>query len=95
MHLHLPPENTGTYGELETARSPQFPPRDEWDIAAYDTDELVAGYRDYRPDDPAPGPNHSPAYRWGWTNKRKDMTREPDGFEVLRHRYIQLAKRPH
>jgi hypothetical protein len=71
-----------------------FPPRDEWDVAAYDLDEVVAGYRDYRPDDPMPGPNHSPAYRWGWTNRRKDNTRIPDGFEHIRSAFIALERYP-
>lgn len=69
-----------------------FPPRDEWDVAAYDLDEVVAGYRDHRPDDPPPGPNHSPGYRWGWTNRRKDMTHQPDGFELVRDAYFQLSR---
>ncbi len=72
-----------------------FPPRDEWDIAAYDTDEVVAGYRDHRLGDPLPGPNHSPGYRWGWTNAHKDATRIPDGFEPLRNAFIDLSRRPH
>lgn len=71
-----------------------FPPRDVWDIAAYDEEELVAGYRDYRPDDPPPGANHSPAYRWGWTNRRRDMTHLCDGFESLRYEFIQMTRRP-
>jgi hypothetical protein len=71
-----------------------FPPRDAWDVASYDLDECVAGYRDYRPDDPAPGANHSPAYRWGWINRRKDTTREPDGFEHIRSAFIAMERRP-
>lgn len=71
-----------------------FPPRDEWDIAAYETDDVVQGYRDWRPDDPAPGPNHSPGYRWGWTNGRKDRTSKVDGYEDLRRAYFALSQRP-
>lgn len=71
-----------------------FPPRDEWDIAAYPIDDVVAGFRDHRPDDPAPGPNHAPGYRWGWTNCRRDTAHEPDGFDGLRFAYIELARRP-
>lgn len=71
-----------------------FPPRDEWDIAAYDTDEVVEGYREYSIHDPAPGPNRSPAYRWGWANSHKDATGIPDGFEPLRHAFIDLCRRP-
>lgn len=71
-----------------------FPPRDEWDIAAYDTDQVVAGYREHRLDDPSPGGNHHPAYRWGWTNARKDCSHLSDGFEGLRARYIDLTRTP-
>lgn len=73
---------------------PQFPPRDPFEIASYPDDEIVAGYRDYRTDDPPPGSNHAPGYRWGWTNARKDITREPDGYESLRAAYISMTKRP-
>lgn len=73
---------------------PQFPPRDEWDVLAYDEDELVAGYRSYRPDDPEPGGNHSPAFRWGWVNRRKDSTRIPDGFEGIRSAFIRMTGMP-
>lgn len=71
-----------------------FPPRDEWDIAAYDTDEVVAGYREHRIDDPVPGPNRSPAYRWGWANRRRDGTHQPDGLELQRRAYIDLTRLP-
>jgi hypothetical protein len=70
-----------------------FPPRDKWDVAAYETDELVAGYREYRPSDPEPGANRrSPAYRWGWVNRRKDSTCIPDGFEGIRSEYILMSR---
>ena len=36
------------------------------DIRALDSDEAMEGYRDGRADDPAPGPNRSPAYVQGW-----------------------------
>lgn len=71
-----------------------FPPRDEWDVAAYDTDDVVAGYREHRISDPVPGPNHAPGYRWGWTNGRKDATRSPDGFEGLRSAFIRMSGKP-
>ena len=80
---------------MTTAPEPgaAYPPRDVWDIAAYDTDEVTAGYRDHRPDDPEPGPNRSPAFRWGWTNKRRDVLREPDGYEPHRYAYIRMTRR--
>lgn len=71
---------------------PIFPPKDEWDVAAYPIDEVVVGYREHRIDDPVPGPNHSPAYRWGWTNARRDVSREPDGFEGIRHAFIRMSR---
>lgn len=77
-----------------TALGTVFPPRDAWDIAAYDTDEVVAGYREHRICDPVPGPNRSPAYRWGWANSHKDATGTPDGYEPLRHAFIQISRRP-
>lgn len=69
-----------------------FPPRNEWDVAAYETDEIVAGYRDHRIGDVEPGPNHSPAYRWGWCNAKKDLTHVNDGFEPIRYAFIQMTK---
>jgi len=71
-----------------------FPPRDEWDVAAYNGHEVATGYRDHRPDDPVPGPNHSPAYRWGWVNRRRDVTHQADGFEAIRHAFIHMSQRP-
>lgn len=71
-----------------------FPPRDAWDIAAYDDDECVSGYRDCRPDDPPPGGNHSPAYRWGWLNRQRDRSRDDDGFDRMRQAYVALTRRP-
>ena len=71
-----------------------FPPRDEWDIAAYDPDQCMAGYREHHLDDPAPGENHHPAYRWGWANRRRDTVPEPDGYESLRSKYIALTRTP-
>ncbi|NTG73283.1 hypothetical protein G6M02_08060 [Agrobacterium rhizogenes] len=71
-----------------------FPPRDEWDIAAYDTDDVVNGYRQYAANDPSPGANHAPGYRWGWANARKDATIECDGFEPIRRAYIHMTSKP-
>lgn len=71
-----------------------FPPRDVWDIAAYDPNELIAGFLDHRPDDPEPGPNRSPSFRWGWSNRRRDMTGAPDdGYDALRHAYLRMMRR--
>ena len=69
-----------------------FPPTEWWHIFEYDDDEIVAGYRDYRPGDPEPGANHSDGYRWGWINGRKDTTHAPDGYEPVRYAYIRNAR---
>lgn len=71
-----------------------FPPRDEWDIAAYPADDIVAGYWDHNINDPAPGDNRSPGFRWGWMNARKDATHQRDGFEQIRRNYIIMTRRP-
>lgn len=72
---------------------PAFPPTCWQDIAAYDLDECVAGYRDWRPDDPEPGPNHSPAYRWGWLNCEADHTKPVvmDDLYWIRRDYARFA----
>lgn len=72
-----------------------FPPRDEWDIAAYDADEVMAGYREHTIHDEPPGPNRHPGYRWGWANARKDATHIYDGFEPLRYAYIRMSRMRH
>lgn len=72
-----------------------FPPRNEWDIAAYPTDDVVEGYRGHKISDPAPGGNHAPGYRWGWLNARKDAIHTYDGFEEMRYAFIRMSRNPH
>ncbi len=72
-----------------------FPPRDEWDIAAYDADEVVAGFRESTPDDPLPSPNRSPAYRWGSINRARDRQVPDDGFDAIRQAFIRMRKNAH
>jgi hypothetical protein len=91
---HLGPNANDNRWPWRSDRRSVFPPRDEWDVAGYDTDEVAAGYRDYSPDMIAPGSNHAAGYRWGWLNRRKDVTGEPDGFEGVRSAYIRMARRP-
>lgn len=67
-----------------------FPPRVAEDVDAYDHREMVDGYMEYKPDDPFPGDNRSPAYRWGWQNGHRDHSDGDDGYDFLRR---QLAKR--
>ncbi len=71
-----------------------WPPRSWEDIAAYSDDDIVAGYREWRPDDVEPGDNHSPGYRWGWTNAAHDHGREDD-FSPLRFQYIAATRARH
>lgn len=66
-----------------------FPPTCWQDIFAYDDDEVLAGYRDWRPCELEPGPNHSPGYRWGWANRKRDHTGEDDGMVGVRMAYIR------
>jgi hypothetical protein len=61
-----------------------FPPTSALDVFFYDEDEVVAGYRGYRPGDPEPGGNRSPGYRWGWANRRVDSTGEDHGYSHVR-----------
>ncbi|RYE61040.1 MAG: hypothetical protein EOP20_00820 [Hyphomicrobiales bacterium] len=70
-----------------------FPPRDYLDIINYDGDEVVAGYREWRPADPEPGGNREPGYRWGWANARLDHTKEQDEHGEVRRAYIQWTMR--
>ena len=72
----------------------EFPPKHWTDIFAYYEDEVVAGYREYRPDEPEPGPNRSPGYRWGWANRKGDTTGEPDGLDHVRRDYIRATPGP-
>lgn len=69
-----------------------FPPRDEWDVDAYPTDDVVDGYRGHSIHDPFPGDNHSPGYRWGFYNARKDATCIDDGYDHIRSAYIRMEK---
>lgn len=69
-----------------------FPPTCIEDIMSYDTDEVVTGYRDWHADEVAPGPNHSPGYRWGWTNAAQDRATTWDEFMPLRFQYIRTMR---
>jgi hypothetical protein len=42
------------------------------DLLTLDSDEMVAGYRDYCPTDPWPGENRGRAYWHGWRNAAID-----------------------
>ena len=69
-----------------------FPPRDEWDIASYDTEDVVSGYREHSVNDTMPGDNRAPGYCWGWLNARKDATGHDDGYEFIRSAYIRMER---
>lgn len=72
-----------------TMRLGEFPPRDYLDVIAYDDDECVRGYREHCIFDDPPGDNHSPGYRWGWQNARRDVIHVDDGFDHIRSAYIK------
>jgi len=61
-----------------------FPPASAVDVFFYSDDEIVAGYRDYRPGDPEPSPNRSPGYRLGWSNAHYDRTGQDGGLGDVR-----------
>lgn len=61
-----------------------FPPRSPADVAAYPDHELVLGFIEFRPEDPDPGDNRSPAYRWGWMNAKRDHAKVDDGYDAFR-----------
>lgn len=72
-----------------------FPPRDEWDIAAYDSPDMVVGYMDQTPGGPSPGDNRSPGYRWGWANRARDRQADDDGFDTIRRAYLAMKRSGH
>ena len=76
---------------LDTAGT-VFPPRDEWDVAAYDHLEAMAGFMEFNPQEAAPGGNRSPAYRWGWKNRARDQHHQDDGYDHIRRSYIKLRR---
>jgi hypothetical protein len=47
------------------------------ELEKLDADEIVAGYLEYGPDDPEPGPNRGRAYWHGWRNAAIDHGRIP------------------
>lgn len=69
-----------------------FPPTDEWDVAAYPTDDVVDGYHSHSLEDCEPGNNQTAGFRWGWTNARRDMSHVPDGYEHIRYAYIRMSR---
>lgn len=60
-----------------------FPPRNVDDILMYDDAELLAGFMEFRKDEPMPGENRHPAYRWGWQNAFRDRV-GPDPYDEIR-----------
>lgn len=73
-----------------------FPPRNEWEVEAYDNDETLAGFSDgYREKDRAellPGGNRSASYRWGWQNSIRDHSGKDDGFDHVRQAFIRMRR---
>lgn len=75
---------------------PKFPPETWRDIEAYSTADLIEGFSDgytgVKSGDPVPGPNRSPAYRWGYQNAIRDHQAEDDGFDNVRHEFIRQRR---
>ena len=63
------------------------PVRTAADLATLDEDEIVAGYLDFRPGDPEPGPNRGRAFWHGWMNAARDHHERPatDAARQLAH----------
>ncbi len=59
------------------------------DVYAYADDDVVAGYLDAQTNEPTPGLNHAPGYRWGWANRIKYRTHQNDGLDGVRDEYIR------
>lgn len=68
-----------------------FPPRSTQDVDAYDFNEIIAGYSEWRATDPIPGDNRSEGYRWGWMNGTRDRAKVNDGFDHVRQQIAQKA----
>jgi hypothetical protein len=47
------------------------------DLYSLDHEEIFAGYTEYRPGDPEPGPNRGRAYWHGWRNAAMDHRELP------------------
>ncbi len=69
-----------------------FPPAAPEHIDAYDPADVFAGYAEWRADDPAPGPNRSEGYRWGWLNCARDHSGKDDGHDTVRHAYLRSLR---
>lgn len=69
-----------------------FPPRDEYDVLAYDPADVMRGYRRFVADDPIPGPNHATGFRWGWQNRKRDCQLGDDGFDDVRRLAMLMSK---
>jgi hypothetical protein len=84
----------GTNARLVDTSGSTFPPRNAWDVLAYDGEETMNGYRDFAFNKPLPGDDRTPAYRWGWQNAQRDATHARDGYEDIRYDYIAMCRRP-
>lgn len=51
------------------------------DLETLNDDEIVQGYRDFRPGDPEPGPNRGRSYWHGWCNRARDAGLMPGTWQ--------------
>jgi hypothetical protein len=63
------------------------------DLCSLDDEEIIAGYREFRPDDPEPGPNRGRAYWHGWMNAARDRGIRPLTAESRQLAYEYLRRR--
>lgn len=69
------------------------------DLDSLDDDQIVAGYREWTPDAPEPGPNRGRAYWHGWRNASIDHHTIPTddaSWQLVREYRLsqrELAKR--
>lgn len=65
------------------------------DLDTLNEDEIVAGYREFRRDDPPPGANRGRAYWHGWRNAARDsgMIEGDDAMAALAAEYVRRTGR--
>jgi hypothetical protein len=70
-----------------------FPPRDWRDIERYPIEDVIEGFVYFSKDDPPPGDNRSPGYRWGWDNAKRDRSDDDDGYDAIRQEFIRETRK--
>lgn len=65
------------------------------DLDALNDNDIVSGYREFRPGDPEPGLNRGRAYWHGWCNAARDKGHREACPESRRlaHEYVEMSRR--